>query len=72
MLKFKTRMSWTVSSVPIKRTRTKLQTYIIEILMNLNYVEKSIEGTKLRGKLCEIAVLSKITCLLETSSHMSR
>lgn len=40
--------------------------------MNLNYVEKSIEGTKLRGKLCEIAVLSKITCLLETSSHMSR
>ena len=40
--------------------------------MNLNYVEKSIEGTKLRGKFCEIAVLSKITCLLETSSHMSR
>lgn len=40
--------------------------------MNLTYVEKSIEGTKLRGKLCEIAVLSKITCLLETSLHMSR
>lgn len=39
--------------------------------MNLNYVEQSLEGTKLRGKLREIAVLSKIPCLLEISSHIS-
>ena len=39
--------------------------------MILNYVEQSLEGTKLRGKLHEIAVLSKIPCLLVTSSCMS-
>ena len=39
--------------------------------MNLNYVEQSLEGTKLRRKVREIAVLSKIPCLLEISSHIS-
>lgn len=40
--------------------------------MNLNYVGQSVQRTKLKGKLSETTVLSKITCLLETVPHILR